>query len=299
MTTIWRLNIKTAANKGVNPRKFCLDKNILGIGWRISKSGVTSWNDYISEASDKYKKYGRKFSAAINAIKHRMKIGDLCWTRDHDGIYYIGRINGDWSYVDDFDHLAADVVNIRSCSWHKVGTVDVVPGKIVNSYISGSTVQQVCGGDIKNYSQYLINKLSGNKLYLTEKSTNNIINLISSEDCEDLVALYMQKECGYICIPSSCKSDTAVYEYVMKHHISGEKAVAQVKHGDIDLNRDNYSSIGCKVFLFTTRGKYIGNENKNIICLNPDDMIDFAKKNYPILPDRIQHWLDFEKNQNK
>ena len=295
MTTIWRLNIKTAAIKGINPRQFCLKNNILGIGWKISKSGTVTWGDYISEAREKYKKHGRKFTAAINAIKHKMKIGDLCWTRDHDGTYYLGRVNGDWVYASDLDYLAADVVNIRSCEWYKVGTVDVVPGKVVNSYISGSTVQRVLDDNIIAYSEYLINKLTGHELYSLKEKTKDFMNLISSEDCEDLVALYMQKEHSYICIPSSCKSDTAVYEYVMKHQVTGEKAVAQVKLGDIDLNRDKYDSIGCKVFLFTSKGKYIGKENPNIICLSPDEITLFANKNYLLLPDRIQHWIDFEK----
>lgn len=35
MTTIWRLNIKTDADEGVDPRMFCIDRNILGIGWPV------------------------------------------------------------------------------------------------------------------------------------------------------------------------------------------------------------------------------------------------------------------------
>ena len=34
MTTIWRLNIKPDPEEGVDPRMFCIDSNILGIGWQ-------------------------------------------------------------------------------------------------------------------------------------------------------------------------------------------------------------------------------------------------------------------------
>ena len=30
---LWRINIKTDAAEGVDPRRFCLDRNILGVGW--------------------------------------------------------------------------------------------------------------------------------------------------------------------------------------------------------------------------------------------------------------------------
>ena len=36
MTTIWRLNINTDAEEGVDPRAFCIGRNILGIGWQVA-----------------------------------------------------------------------------------------------------------------------------------------------------------------------------------------------------------------------------------------------------------------------
>lgn len=292
---VWRLNIKTAAKSGVNPRRFCLDNNILGIGWQVNLTGEVDWENYIREAKVKYKNQGRSFSAAINAVKHRMKVDDLCWTRDHDGNYYLGVITGEWKYNNTKEYLSADVVNIRSCKWFNVGTVDVVPGKVVNSYISGSTVQQVKGNNILIYSEYLANSLSGKDIYKISKPKENVLSLLSSDDCEDLVALYMQKKYGFMVIPSSCKSDTAVYEYVMKHPKTGRKAVAQVKHGDVCLNMNKYHSIDADVFLLTTKGSYIGESAKNIHCLEPDDLMAFANKNYDLMPDRIQNWLNFER----
>ena len=294
MINIWRLNIKTAAKRGVNPRRFCLDRNILGVGWQVSQPGVVEWDDYIAEARDKYKTKGRSFSVAINALKNRMEVGDLCWTRDHDGTYYLGKITSGWRYENTKENLDADVVNVRSCLWHKVGTVDVVPGKVVNSYISGSTVQRVNGKNIRRYSQFLANqKIEGEK-YELEESTDDFLSLLSSDDCEDVVALYMQKKYGFMTIPSSCKSDTAAYEYVMKHPETGEKAVAQVKHGNVDLNRDNYGSLDAVVFLLTTGGIYTGTERPGIHCLEPGMILKFAKDNYNLMSDRVQNWMRFD-----
>jgi hypothetical protein len=294
MTNVWRLNIKTAAKIGVDPRRFCLDKNILGVGWQVNQSGSVDWEGYIAEARVKYKSRGRSFSVAINALKNRMKIGDLCWTRDHDGTYYLGKITSGWRYENSKENSDADVVNVRNCEWHRVGTVDVVPGKVINSYISGSTVQKVSGENIRRYSQFLANnKMEGDK-YELGKSIDNFLSLLSSDDCEDIVALYMQKNHGFMTIPSSCKSDTAAYEYVMKHPVTGRKAVAQVKHGNIDLNRKNYKSLDAEVFLLTTGGTYTGTEALSIHCLEPEKVLQFAKNNFKLMSDRVQNWMRFD-----
>jgi|APLak6261664116_1056043.scaffolds.fasta_scaffold27706_2 hypothetical protein len=55
MTNVWRLNIKTAAKRGVDPRRFCLERNILGLGWKVNQSGIVKWDEYIAEAHEKYK----------------------------------------------------------------------------------------------------------------------------------------------------------------------------------------------------------------------------------------------------
>lgn len=288
---VWRLNIKTAAKAGINPRRFCLDNNILGVGWGVNLKGEVDWENYIREAEIKYN--GRSFNAAIKAIKKRMKIGDLCWTRDHDGNYYLGVVLGEWEYKNNSEHQAADVVNIRSCKWLKAGTVDIVPGKVVNSYISGSTIQRVHGSEILTYCQYLANSLLKEERYVISKSSKDILTLLSSDDCEDLVALYMQLKHGFMVIPSSCKSDTAVYEYVMKHPKTGRKAIAQVKHGNTNLNMDDYCDIDCEVYLLTTRGCYIGEPKANIHCLEPDSLLEFARSNYQLMSDRVQNWIDF------
>lgn len=296
MIKVWRLNIKTASKKGVDPRRFCLDNNILGIGWQVEVDGEIGWDAYYKEAKNKYSKYGRSWTVAINVLKKRMRKDHLCWVRDHDGTYYLGIISSDWKYVNEPSHKDADVVNIRDCVWYKVGTVDLVPGKVVNSYISGSTVQAVDDIGVINYSMYIANKLSGEYKYSIENNNSDFLSLISSDDCEDLVGIYLQY-IGYNMIASSCKSDTAFYEYVMKHRETGEKAVAQVKQGAVDLNIDKYSKLGCKVYLLTTKGDYIGKGSQNVHCLDPNDMTAFALNNYYLMTERIQRWIDFTKHQ--
>jgi len=114
--TVWRLNIKTGASEGIDPRMFCINNNILGVGWPVEFDGGVDWDTYYKLAEETYYKKGDKgWWPAVNALKNRMKVNDLCWTRDCGGIYYLGRIVGEWTYRGDLNYREADVVNIRQC----------------------------------------------------------------------------------------------------------------------------------------------------------------------------------------
>jgi len=94
---IWRLNINPDADEDTDPRQFCLENSILGFGWPIeSSSQEVTWEEYKAKAKDKYG--GKSWKTAINGLHDRMEEGDLCWTRDRDGSYYLGRVEGPWRF---------------------------------------------------------------------------------------------------------------------------------------------------------------------------------------------------------
>ena len=126
-----------------------------------------------------------------------METGDLCWTRDGDGNYYIGEISGDWEYRSAVDYRRADIVNVRPCRWFRTGGTDSVPGKILNSFRPGRTVQPVYDETTGFYSKLKYNQLSREPVYdLSSNVERDLFALISPEDCEDVVGIYLQEE-GY------------------------------------------------------------------------------------------------------
>tara|TARA_B100000315_G_scaffold239549_1_gene258438 strand:- start:2020 stop:2916 length:897 start_codon:yes stop_codon:yes gene_type:complete len=291
MTAIWRLNIKTASKAGVDPRRFCLDKGVLGVGWRVDEHETLDWDSYYQLANARYYPEDKGWWPAVNAVYNRMSVNDLCWTRDRDGQYYLGRIASEWRYDGSPDHVEADIINARDCEWFRVGTVDSVPGKVVNSFIPARTVQTVADDSVAYYSQLLFNKLSGNVVYGPDRTDVSLFSLASAEDCEDIVGAYLQEQ-GYRLIPSSCKSDTVAYEFVLKHRDSGRRAVVQVKQG-VPIDLAKYESLDCDVFLFTTQGRYVGTPSKNIHCLSVEEMIAFALANQALLSDRLKNWMRY------
>ena len=80
---VWRLNINTDAKHGIDARRFCIDRNILGLGWPIEANGPVDWAIYEKKATETYYNDGdRGWWPAVNAIRNRMTEGNLCWTRD-------------------------------------------------------------------------------------------------------------------------------------------------------------------------------------------------------------------------
>ncbi len=298
--TIWRIILKPASRNNTDSHEFCLKNNIVGVGWRISEeTRSVNWEEYYSEASKIYnnKKKKRSWNSALNVFKHRMKINDLIWTRDRQNNYYLGRISSDWIYQSEKNNLKTDIINTRKCEWVKIGTVDSVPGKLVNSFIGGKTVQAVNSDSIEIYSKAKYNELRKKDFYdIDWKKTDDIFSLLSSDDCEDLIGIYLQIEKNYYLIPSSCKSDMMRYEFELKDLKTSQSAVVQVKNGDVNLNSNDYCNLDCQVYLFTTKGKYLGEKKDNIYFIEQKEILDFMKKYKDILPNKIRFWMDKLKN---
>ena len=297
---VWRINLKTAAEDNIDVTEFCRKRNILGVGWQVDNGfDGMDWETYyeLGEQQFYYDNNDRGWWPAVNAVRNRMKINDLCWTRNSNGIYYLGRICRDWEYRSTSEYVSADVTNVRRCNWVDVGGVDAVPGKVVNSFIPSRTVQRIWDETVENFSQYLYSKLSNSDEYPSSELENgDLFSLISSADCEDLVGIYLQTKFNYTLIPSTCKKDTLGTEFVLKND-QGESAYVQVKQGYTSLNIDDFPkeqlpNSSDKWFLFSTSSNYHGREASHVICLNPTEVIEFAATHRQRMSRRVQIMID-------
>ena len=294
MGKVWRLHLRSAAMEGVDPSKFCVKRHILGVGWPVCQKETLDWDTYCILGE---KEYGDKgWRAALRAVGKRMAVDDLCWSRDQDGNYYIGKIEGHWEYRFTPEYRNADIVNIRPCTWFRIGGVDSVPGKVLNNFRAPGTVQRIYDETAALYSKWKYNQLSGTAHYtLPGIDKPNLFSLISTEDCEDIVGIYLQETHGYRLIPSTCKLDTLKTEFVLRKATG--KAHVQVKQGNIVLDRDDYRDNDpcdlCDWFLFTTCGRYTGRIYGHVHCLCPEEMRDFATNNRHLMSKRVQGFISF------
>ena len=290
--TLWRATLKTAAEDDADQRNFCFaDRKVVGVGWQIDCTGTVDWNTYSQLAEKKYSGYPGWWPA-INALRYRMQINDLCWSRDWDGNYYLGRITSEWMYENRNINQKMDMVNIRECEWHKIGQPDAVPGTIINSFMRPRAIQQIDNISARLYSKYLFNKIANGYKYALEGNAScDILSLISSSDCEDLLALYLQNK-GYRLIPSSCKMSNAAFEYALKHE-DGHTAVAQVKQSAISMAPIDFKNLpGDRIYLFTTSGEYLGvNCSERINLIGRDELLQFIDNYHSSLSQNLQNWV--------
>lgn len=292
---LWRINLKPANRTGYDSRKHCLDNKIVGIGWPLDDINESiSSETYETAGKIKYPMTtSRGWSKAWNAIHYKMQINDLVWTRTIDGNYFLGRITSEWRYDYSTDAVNNDIANIRDCEWIEVGLVDKVPGRVIRAFMLSSTLQRVGGDDTIAYSQQLYNNLSNTTFYQPQLFLEkDIFSLLSPDDCEDVVGLFLQIKHGYLLIASTCKRDTVGYEYELIQRITGEKAVVQVKSGNISLNRNDFSCIDANVFLFTTNQEYYGKKQDNIVCLDSKELKEFMYEYANLLPEKVRFWTN-------
>lgn len=66
------------------------------------------------------------------------------WTRDGEGLFFLGRITGEWRYDDDPAAVEADLVHVRDCVWRPepVALHDVPPAVVHTFGRGGRNFQQ-------------------------------------------------------------------------------------------------------------------------------------------------------------
>jgi hypothetical protein len=288
LPSVWRINLKSAASAGVDPRRFCLDNDCLGVGWSVGQALDLDAASYNSAARAMYA-MDKGWFTAVNALQSRIAQGDLCWTRDLDGYYYLGRITGPWRYDSASENILADIVNVRPCTWIKVGSAESVPGKVINSFRASRTLQRVADPTVQLYSAYVFNHMVA-ETYSLPPEPLDIFSLLSADDCEDLIALRMQLD-AYLIFPSTCKISTVGYEWIMIHRESGELATAQVKSGAEPLTPMRFADFPGAVYLFTSQGSFVGETPSNVRRVSASEMRDFIRDHESILPSRIKNWI--------
>src|SRR3989344_5913135 len=107
---VWRVKLNPDSAPGINGANFCIERNIVGIGWAIDEVPKDE-EEYLSLGKAKHKN-SLGWRRATNDFLSRMTIGDLVWARKRAD-YYLGRVESGWEYRGYREYLAADAVNVR------------------------------------------------------------------------------------------------------------------------------------------------------------------------------------------
>ncbi|MGI6446014.1 MAG: hypothetical protein ACOX2I_09945 [Candidatus Ozemobacteraceae bacterium] len=291
---LWRVHLRPDT-KGLDPVELCIRQEVVGIGWRVPKK-PNDRDEYWQEGEQEYG--GMGWSRAANAIGWRMAVGDLVWVRDFYGVYYLGKISGEWEYRDASENLEADIINVRPCTLFRVGSI--VAGKIVNCFIPSSTVQQIHDKTAEAFSVAVFNKVSGDRLPFKKPDSIDIFSLLSDVDLEDVIALYLQDTFKLLFVPSSRArhSTTPAFEYQLLDLHANTTVSVQVKGGNSILDPADYYHFPDPCFLFAAGGYVRASTKESVVCIEREAIETYLIRAQEFLPASLSTWLEMRNELN-
>lgn len=319
MTTVWRLHANTDSDDKKKISGYMLKERIMAIGWSLKDShleetikeedmarvckerdNIKTIDDY-DEFCYKYIIYKNGVNANVTRFTKEIEEGDLIWMR-HEGIYYLARFSSESivGYYPSEENLKKDAcIQIRNIDWIPIGDESVVPGAVTTALISRLTFCRINKKGVEEFSEFIYDKIAGENYYADTKLTfnqKNFYDYISPSDCEDLLCMYLNKEYGYLVIPSTNKKSTELYECVLLDPKTEKNIFVQVKKGDDRINAEDYLHLDGEVYLLSTSG-YIDNYDKkyeNIKIVDPKELFNYITddkfQNY--LPQSIKYWIE-------
>ena len=159
----------------------------------------------------------------------RMRVGDFVWMRDLSGTYYVGQITSNFFCLNKDEYNRLNLRMSRRCMWLKVGTEEKVPGAVIRSTTQPNSISKIPNKEATIYSDFLYAKIGGKQPTLKISSVESVFGLLSPDVLEDIVAYYLSTM-GWFVIPSTCKRQTALTEFILVNK-NRDTAMVQVKSG--------------------------------------------------------------------
>ena len=288
---LFRIHIRPSGGTEDMPATFahCLANGVLGVGWRVEGLANTDiWEVYEQAALPVYV-VGEELQQP-RYIYDNVRPGDLVWTRNPDGQYYLARVKAGWNYwtTPEGQKNDIDIANVFRCDFCKVA-LDAVPGRVVSSFgVRAKSIQRINDRRVRVYSQDLWNRCADNQVYEVDIAEYpDIFAMLDAEETEDLVFLYLQSQ-GWYVVPHSRKRNTLRFEFMLTHSKTGEKALTQVKTGNVPINADCYANDRQRIFLFQSNEYYEGQCADNVECISRCDLADFLRDQIHLFPESFR-----------
>ena len=303
--TVWRikLNSKREETGLLSPdwdsaKRYCREHGLVGVGWGLEGvSEGASYQEVLAALAKSPHKDQGTGKHTLNRFVNEVSTGDLMWTRDKFGQFWLCEITGDWAYDTSGGSIANDLYNIRPAHWHQDPFMDdEVPGAVIRAFSGpGTTLCRI--GDHQaalRVSEQLW------KLRNEPKDTNGglvftpqeaITDLLDPKDVEDLVLLYLQAK-GWLLLPSSRRRDTPVFEAELRKP-SGEACVVSVKTGPTNLVPlgELDAAAGPRLpFAYSSHGSY-SKDSDRVVKIETEQLVNFVAKHPALLPPRLSRWL--------
>lgn len=303
--TVWRIKLNPKRTEdqegGVvdwdEAKQYARAADIVGVGWGIPgvKDGA-SLRDVL--AAVKQLPDGKIGGYTIARLANQVQDGDLMWTRDSLGRFWLGQITGPWRYDRSPGSIRFDMYNVRPCHWLDKSFRDYeVPGAVGRSF-TGFTWTLARIGDhpvaIRMSEMMWALESDPTAVIPPVAPAQAISDLLDPIDVEDVVLLYLQHE-GWLLLPSTRMHDTPMYEAALRHPDTGQVAVVSVKSGSsnpVEIPELAEAAGSAEAYAYSTHGMYSAPPREHgVIEIQSCELVSFMAAHPELLPPRVSRWI--------
>ena len=280
--TVWRLKTKPSSLRPDDRADYIsamLEEGFVGTGW-VLDGAPTGVSEAVASLARAY--------PAADATPRRFvrdtAVGDLVWIVDTvRGRFHLGRVSSGYRYRRNEAPWGDEAAHRFDIEW--VGrylSPENVPGGVKNALRQGNTYCRIHDEAACRYSKLLAG-------LDVRAASDDFLDLLDDQALEDLVGLYLQHLLKGALVPSSCKKDTAAFEYVVNAWNGDRSCVAQVKSGKRAIE-DPLPDEPRERFLFATSGEY-PTELHGAQVIERRALLDFADQFANRLPATVTRWM--------
>ena len=311
---VWRIKLNSAmgeSDEWDGPReefwdaqkKYCRENGVVGVGWGrpewLGISGKPTLEEVLAAIASSDNPAWKNGPGTVRMLAG-MQPGDLVWTRDSSGTYWLGRVaKGGWRWDTSNQASKWDLNNVQPCAWlEDAFEAYRVPGSVVRSFTgTGSTLRRVAPGTKEGWqmTEAMYRKKSDPGYQFPTPELSEIITaLLDPTDVEDLALSYLQVA-GWSLLPSSRSRDMVLYEAALINRETGEMAVVAVKSGEGNQVpvKDVVGAVPeAKAFVCSTHDNFSEDpESVGATAITQGDLVKFMRDRRKILPPRVAFWL--------
>jgi hypothetical protein len=239
---------------------------------------------------------GKGGADRIARLANQVQDGDLMWTRDSLGRYWIGQVTGPWRYDTSPGSIRYDLYNIRPCHWLDESYRDYeVPGAVVRSFAGRALTLARIGNHpvATTVSEMIWKEATDPKVRIEVTAEDAMTELLDPIDVEDVVLLYLQSK-GWLLLPSTRMHATPMYEAALRKSGTGDLAVVSVKSGNSEVQIPELAQAagGATAYAYSTAARYTATPSEHgVIKLETGELVSFMAAHPELLPPRVSRWL--------
>lgn len=265
-----------------------VEKGIAGLGWGIEEIEKPEKEMILKDRIEEIKSKINRRSGKWKAIRTIDKVAkdDFFITRLQDNNCYIGKVKRE-AYHRTYARENYPFKDFCRYSWivkvdWKIGPIafhklpSAIQGMMSSKY--NGTINEL--GDL--HTHILKRMYEGKSVGKYELNIDNFHEALSAEDLENLVAYHMKnKHKSYFLVPSTCKKDYPLYEFVMVDSKNDKRVTCQVKNTDTVDAKKYKSDFFERIYLFSGNEEY-GDEDPadNMEIIQRKDLFGIIRQQF-------------------